>query len=67
MLQCHPQCNYHPCGNNITICKQDKYCLVFYYQLHYHMWPTDDGFSGSFGDFEAQALFEALGMMEREE
>ena len=27
----------------------------FYYQLHYHMWPTDGGFSGNFEDFEAQA------------
>ena len=55
MLECHPQCGDRPRGNNITKCKQEKYSLVFYYQLLYHMWPIDGWFSGSFEDFEAQA------------
>ena len=44
----------HAATTSLNVSKKN-YSLVFYYQLHYHMCPTDGGFSGSFEDFEARA------------
>ena len=35
--------------------RKKKYSLFFDNRWYYHMWPTDEGFIGSFMDFEAQA------------